>query len=134
MLSSNPLEGTNTAKTLDFGLLSLQHCETVDRGFTQSVVHYYNNPSKLYKRESVVISTFLFLTLIICAFSLFFFYQSLSLLSFQRTTGWFSLLILCFQFHCFLDFKNRFLLPIFCLLWVYFALFPPTFLRRVLRT
>ena len=73
MLSSNPLEGTNTAKTLDFGLLSLQHCETVDRGFTQSVVHYYNNPSKLYKRESVVISTFLFLTLIICAFSLSFF-------------------------------------------------------------
>ena len=72
MLSSNPLEGTNTAKTLDFGLLSLQHCETVDRGFTQSVVHYYNNPRKLYKRESVVISTFLFLTLIICAFSLFF--------------------------------------------------------------
>ena len=86
-----------------------------------------------YKRVSVVISTFVFLILITCAFSLFFSYHSLSILSFQRTIGWFFLLTLCFQFHCFLDFKNRFLLPIFCLLWVYFALFPPTFSRRELR-
>lgn len=32
-------------------LLSLQHCKTVDQGFTQSVVHSYNNPSKLLQKS-----------------------------------------------------------------------------------
>lgn len=85
----------------------LSSTKTVDQGFTSLRYILAITPGKLLQK-SICGDIYTFIPDIshLCLLSLFS-YQSLSILSFQTTIGWFSLLTLCFH-SLFSDFKTGF--------------------------